>query len=110
DREFRSVELAYWLKNKKVKFALRQKQDTYICPKGGNYQLLSELGLAPGMKFFYSGVTYTKKPGFSEKAWVPLVANLHSQHMRDFQQIYSQLTRVNQSQLTQNKKDSSFEL
>ncbi|HBL13462.1 MAG TPA: hypothetical protein DD379_19105 [Cyanobacteria bacterium UBA11162] len=46
----------------------------------------------------------------SEKAWEPLVANLHSQHMRDFQQIYSQLTRVNQSQLTQNKKDSSFEL
>ena len=27
DREFRSVELAYWLKNKKVKFAFRQKQD-----------------------------------------------------------------------------------
>lgn len=66
DREFRSVELAYWLKNKKVKFALRQKQDTYICPKGGNYQLLSELGLAPGMKFFYSGVTSTKKQGFGQ--------------------------------------------
>jgi hypothetical protein len=58
--------LAYWLKNKKVKFALRQKQDTYICLKGGNYQLLSELGLAPGMKFFYSGVTYTKKQGFGQ--------------------------------------------
>jgi hypothetical protein len=28
DREFRSVELAYWLKKKKVYFALRQKQDT----------------------------------------------------------------------------------
>jgi hypothetical protein len=30
DREFRSVELAYWLKRKKVYFALRQKQGNYI--------------------------------------------------------------------------------
>lgn len=64
DREFRSVELAYWLKTKKVKFALRQKQDTYIRQKSGNFKLLSELGLAPGMKLFYSGVTYTKNQGF----------------------------------------------
>lgn len=64
DREFRRVELAYWLKTKKVKFALRQKQDTYVRPKGGNFKLLSELGLVPGMKLFYSGVTYTKNKGF----------------------------------------------
>lgn len=30
DREFRSVELAYWLKTKKVYFAFRQKQETHI--------------------------------------------------------------------------------
>lgn len=64
DREFRSVELACWLKTKKVKFALRQKQDTYIRQKTGNFKLLRELGLTPGMKLFYSGVTYTKKKGF----------------------------------------------
>ncbi len=64
DREFRSVELANFLKTKKVKFALRQKQDTYIRSSAGNFKLLRELGLAPGMKLFYSGVTYTKKKGF----------------------------------------------
>jgi len=66
DREFRSVELAYWLKNQKVKFAFRQKQDTYIRRQGKDYELLSELGLAPGMKFFYSGVDYTKRQGFGK--------------------------------------------
>ncbi|MDP8965989.1 MAG: IS4 family transposase, partial [Cyanobacteriota bacterium] len=54
DREFRSVELAYWLKQKKVYFALRQKQGSYIKLKGKNYQKLSELGLAPGMKLFFT--------------------------------------------------------
>ena len=66
DREFRSVELAYWLKKKKVYFALRQKQDTYIRQTGRSEKLLSELGLAPGMKRFYTGVTYTKKKGFGQ--------------------------------------------
>jgi len=64
DREFRSVELAYWLKTKKVFFALRIKQDTYIRQSEGNYQQLSELGLTPGMKLFHSGVNYTKRKGF----------------------------------------------
>jgi hypothetical protein len=66
DREFRSVELAYWLKKKKVYFALRQKQDTYIHQRGRSEKLLSELGLAPGLKRFYTGVTYTKKKGFGQ--------------------------------------------
>ncbi|NES23969.1 MAG: hypothetical protein F6K41_34920 [Symploca sp. SIO3E6] len=66
DREFRSVELAYWLKTKKVYFAFRQKQDTNIRRKGKNYQLLSELGLTPGTKFFYVGIDYTKKKGFGK--------------------------------------------
>jgi hypothetical protein len=64
DREFRSVELASWLKTKKVKFALRQKQDTYIRSSAGDFKLLSQLGLTPGTKLFYTGVTYTKKKGF----------------------------------------------
>ena len=66
DREFRSVELAYWLKHKKVYFALRQKQGNYIKQKGQEYQKLSELGLAPGMKLFLTGVKFTKKKGFGQ--------------------------------------------
>lgn len=66
DREFRSVELAYWLKQKKVDFALRQKQGSYIKMKGQKYQKLSELGLAPGMKLFLTGVKFTKKKGFGQ--------------------------------------------
>jgi hypothetical protein len=66
DREFRSVELAYWLKQKKVYFALRQKQGNYIKLKDQEYQKLSELGLAPGMKLFFTGVNFTKKKGFGQ--------------------------------------------
>jgi len=66
DREFRSVELAYWLKQKKVYFALRQKQGSYIKLRGQEYQKLSELGLAPGMKQFFTGVHFTKKKGFGQ--------------------------------------------
>ncbi len=66
DREFRSVELAYWLKQKKVYFALRQKQGNYIQRQGQDYQKLSELGLAPGMKLFLTGVNFTKKKGFGQ--------------------------------------------
>jgi hypothetical protein len=64
DREFRSVELADWLKHKKVYFALRQKQDTYMSQPGQTERKLSEIGLAPGIKLFLTGVNYTKKKGF----------------------------------------------
>lgn len=66
DREFRSVELAYWLKQQKVYFALRLKQGSYIKLKGENYQKLKELGLVPGMKLFLTGVKFTKKKGFGQ--------------------------------------------
>ncbi len=56
DREFRSVELAYWLKKKKVCFALRLKQDAFVRKPGKTYQKLSEIGLAPGMKLFWSEI------------------------------------------------------
>jgi hypothetical protein len=64
DREFRSVELAYWLKKKKVYFALRLKQDAVVRKIGKSYQKLSEIGLTPGMKLFWSGINYTKQTGF----------------------------------------------
>ena len=66
DREIRSVELAYWLKKKKVYFALRLKQGSYIQLKGQEYQKLNELGLVPGMKLFLTGVKFTKKKGFGQ--------------------------------------------
>jgi len=66
DREFRSVELAYWLKQKKVYFALRLKPGIYIQLRGQEYQKLNELGLVPGMKLFLTGVKFTKKKGFGQ--------------------------------------------
>jgi hypothetical protein len=66
DREFRSVELAYWLKKKKVCFALRIKQDAFVRRPSKTYQKLSEIGLVPGMKLFWSGINYTKETGFGE--------------------------------------------
>ena len=64
DREFHSVKLAAWLEEQKVYFALRQKKATYIKPPNGDYQRLSELGLAPGVKLFLAGVTCTLGKGF----------------------------------------------
>jgi hypothetical protein len=66
DREFRSVELAGWLKHKKVYFALRLKRGSYIKLSGKEYQKLDELGLVPGMKLFLTGVKFTKKKGFGQ--------------------------------------------
>jgi hypothetical protein len=66
DREFRSVELAYWLKKKKVYFALRLKQDAFVKKPGKTYQRLSDIGLAPGMKLFWSEINYTKETGFGK--------------------------------------------
>jgi hypothetical protein len=66
DREFRSVELAYWLKQQKVYFALRLKQGSYIKLRGENSRKLKELGLVPGMKLFLTGVKLTKKKGFGQ--------------------------------------------
>ena len=68
DREFRSIELANWLEERDVYFALRQKQSTYIKQEGQDYQLLSSIGLAPGMKMFLTRLTVTKKKGFSQFA------------------------------------------
>lgn len=66
DREFHSIELANWLGERKAYFAFRQKQGTYIKQKSQDYQRLSEIGLAPGIKLFFTGITFTKKKGFGE--------------------------------------------
>jgi hypothetical protein len=70
DREFHSVKLAYWLKQKgktqKIFFAFRQKQGTNYCLDDEDYQTFSNLGLAPGMKMFLTDVSVTKEKGFGQ--------------------------------------------
>lgn len=65
DREFHSVELAKWLKSRKVYFVLRQKKDTNFQEKNQDYQELTSLKLAPGMKRFLTGIKVTQSQGFS---------------------------------------------
>ena len=70
DREFHSVKLAYWLKQKGKKqpifFAFRQKQGTNHKKEHEDYQTFSDLKLAPGMKLFLTGVSVTKEKGFGQ--------------------------------------------
>ena len=64
DREFRGVKLAYWLKSRGVKFALRVQGNTHVQFGGHREQKISTLGCLPGMKKFYTHVNYTKNKGF----------------------------------------------
>ncbi len=68
DREFHSVKLAYWLKQKSKKqrlfFAFRQKQGTNHKKEHSDYQTFSSLGMKPGMRMFLTGVSVTKNKGF----------------------------------------------
>ncbi len=68
DREFHSVKLAYWLKQKSKKqklfFAFRQKQGTNHTKNDEDYQTFSQLGMKPGMKLFLTGIQVTKNKGF----------------------------------------------
>jgi hypothetical protein len=70
DREFHSVKLADWLQNKgkrqPIFFTFRQKQGTNYKKTGQDFQSFSDLGLAPGMKLFLTGVSVTKEKGFGE--------------------------------------------
>jgi Transposase DDE domain len=65
DREFHSVELAKWLKSRKIYFVLRQKKDTNFQAKNQTYQELTSLKLTPGMKLFLTGIKVTQSQGFS---------------------------------------------
>ena len=68
DREFRSVELANWLEQRKVAYVFRQKQNTYIQLPKQEYQPLHSVGLVPGMKLYLTGVKLTKAKGFTQGA------------------------------------------
>jgi hypothetical protein len=49
----------YWLDHKRVLFALRQKQGTYIQQAGQDFHRLETLGLKPGVAFYLTQVQFT---------------------------------------------------
>jgi Transposase DDE domain len=65
DREFCSIKLANWLRERKVSFCLRIKKNHFIERKTDIWLELNELGLSPGVSFFLQGVKVTKFQGFT---------------------------------------------
>jgi Transposase DDE domain len=65
DREFCSIKLANWLRERKVSFCLRIKKNHFIERKTDIWLELNELGLSPGVSFFLQGVKVTKSQGFT---------------------------------------------
>ncbi len=60
DREFCSVQLANWLRAEEVEFCLRLKKNENIEIENGSWQSLDDLGLTPGISWFYSNIKVTK--------------------------------------------------
>ena len=60
DREFHSVQLARWLQNWKIDFALRQKKGTCIADDESVYIALRDLGIQPGSAEFIRDIYCTK--------------------------------------------------
>lgn len=65
DREFCGVELGNWLREKGVCFCLRLKKDEFIQVEGKIWLQLKNLGLTPGVSFYFRGVKVTKTKGFT---------------------------------------------
>ena len=65
DREFCSVQLAEWLRQRKqTYFCLRLKKNTYIEQKASLWESLQNLGAVPGVSLDLKGVKVTKTRGF----------------------------------------------
>jgi hypothetical protein len=64
DREFCSVTLANWLREKGLYFCLRQKKTTNVSEDKELYQEMRALGLVRGTSLFLNGVNITKMKGF----------------------------------------------
>jgi hypothetical protein len=60
DREFCSVKLANWLREKGVQFCLRLKKNEFIQAQDGIWQDLKSLGLKPGISKFLPNCQVTK--------------------------------------------------
>jgi hypothetical protein len=64
DREFCSVKLANWLREKKVYFCLRLKKNHFVEIEQDIWLELKQIGLCPGVYLFLKGVKVTKTQGF----------------------------------------------
>lgn len=60
DREFCSVDLANWLREKHLQFCLRLKCSLYIETEPEIWKPLKEVGLVPGIALYFSGVRVRK--------------------------------------------------
>lgn len=60
DREFCSVDLASWLREKDVYFCLRLKKNHFVEQEKEIWYQLQELGLKPGISFYLRGIKITK--------------------------------------------------
>lgn len=64
DREFCSVVLANWLREREVYFCLRLKNNHFVEIRKDIYVQLKTLGLSPGVSLFLQGIKVTKTHGF----------------------------------------------
>lgn len=60
DREFCSVDLASWLRDREVYFCLRLKKNNFVELESEIWCQLKQLGLKPGISFYLRGVKMTK--------------------------------------------------
>jgi hypothetical protein len=61
DREFNSIELAYWLSSQKISFVLRQKKSTYYASKYQQLKPLKAIPIKPGQTLFFPQIRLTQK-------------------------------------------------
>ncbi|MBV8884348.1 MAG: IS4 family transposase [Chroococcidiopsidaceae cyanobacterium CP_BM_RX_35] len=66
DREFCSVKLGNWLREKHVYFCLRLKCNEFVQLEEKIWLQLEQLGLVPGMQLYLDGVSVTKQKGFGK--------------------------------------------
>lgn len=64
DREFCSVNLANWLRERNLYFCLRLKKNHFVEVKEDIWLELQQVGLSPGISLFLQGVKVTKTQGF----------------------------------------------
>ena len=64
DREFCSIKLASWLRDRNAYFCLRLKKSHFVERQTNIWLELNALGLTPGVSLFVKGVKVTKSKGF----------------------------------------------
>jgi len=64
DREFSSIELAYWLHRQNISFVFRQKHNTTFREKRQKFKPLNNIPIHPGIRQFYTNIHLTQKSGF----------------------------------------------